>query len=657
MEDVRRACADRRSIVVTSVEDSPQSAAAGHSVIMWLHCVAVTVLIAAASSSEVFTNSFLVRFKRSVGHEEASQVAARHGFDSLGPLLGSDTDWHFAHRGLAHARPRRSISHTRLLKQHPLIHTAVQQPGFKRVKRGFRPLRLPETAPADEPRDPYFPLQWYLKNTGQNGGKPKLDLNVEAAWALGYTGVNVTTAIMDDGVDYMHPDLKFNYNAEASYDFSSNDPYPYPRYTDDWFNSHGTRCAGEVAAARDNGVCGVGVAYHSKVAGIRMLDQPYMTDLIEANSMGHEPHKIHIYSASWGPTDDGRTVDGPRNATMRAIVRGVNEGRNGLGNIYVWASGDGGEDDDCNCDGYAASMWTVSINSAINDGQNAHYDESCSSTLASTFSNGARDPSTGVATTDLYGKCTATHSGTSAAAPEAAGVFALALHANPSLTWRDIQHLTVLTSKRNSLYDAKGRFHWTMNGVGLEFNHLFGFGVLDAGAMTALAANWRSVPPRYHCEAGSVNTHTKIPSEGSIFLRIETTACGGSPSEVRYLEHVQAEVSANTTRRGDLELFLTSPMGTKSMILSRRANDDDSRDGFAKWPFMTTHTWGEYPQGTWTLEARFNGGSSPSQAAGWLRGWSLVLHGTRAPPYAQLQPQDPHSKLAVVKKAHEDAPH
>lgn len=75
------------------------------------------------------------------------------------------------------------------------------------------------------------------------------------------------------------------------------------------------------------------------------------------------------------------------------------KGRNGLGNIYVWASGDGGEDDDCNCDGYAASMWTISINSAINDGQNAHYDESCSSTLASTFSNGAKDPNTGVVST------------------------------------------------------------------------------------------------------------------------------------------------------------------------------------------------------------------------------------------------------------------
>lgn len=73
------------------------------------------------------------------------------------------------------------------------------------MKRGFRPVFYTTPAPAPtlpplaEPRDPYFPLQWYLKNTGQNGGKPKLDLNVEAAWAQGYTGVNVTTAIMDDG--------------------------------------------------------------------------------------------------------------------------------------------------------------------------------------------------------------------------------------------------------------------------------------------------------------------------------------------------------------------------------------------------------------------------------------------------------------------------
>lgn len=176
------------------------------------------------------------------------------------------------------------------------------------------------------------------------------------------------------------------------------------------------------------------------------------------------------------------------------------------------------------------------------------------------------------------------------------------LFSSNNLTWRDVQHLTVLTSKRNSLFDAKGRFHWTMNGVGLEFNHLFGFGVLDAGAMVALAKQWKTVPPRFHCEAGSVTQVQQIPSAKSLVLKITTDACQGESTEVRYLEHVQAVLTVNASRRGDLELFLTSPMGTRSMILSRRQNDDDSRDGFTKWPFMTTHTWGEYPQGTWLLE-------------------------------------------------------
>jgi len=485
-------------------------------------------------------------------------------------------------------------------------------------------------------------------------------------------------------VDYMHPDLRNNFNAEASYDFSSNDPYPYPRYTDDWFNSHGTRCAGEIAAARDNGVCGVGVAYDSKIAGIRMLDQPYMTDLIEANSMGHEPNKIHIYSASWGPTDDGKTVDGPRNATMRAIVKGVNEGRNGLGSIFVWASGDGGEDDDCNCDGYAASMWTISINSAINTGENAHYDESCSSTLASTFSNGGRNPESGVATTDLYGRCTRSHSGTSAAAPEAAGVFALALEANGNLTWRDLQHLTVLSSSRNSLYDGRcrdlpllrvdslktsqlvkpiddksncSRFEWKMNGVGLEYNHLFGYGVLDAAEMVLLAKAWKTVPPRFHCEAGAVDIPHQIPADGQLVLEIDTQACVGTPTEVNYLEHVQAIVSLNSSRRGDMTLYLISPSGTPTMILSRRPKDDDSKDGFTNWPFMTTHTWGENPRGKWWLIVRFQRGkSTPAdfKHEGTLKKFTLMLHGTKEPPYLGIEPLQGYtnSKLTLVHTAH-----
>merc|ERR1711972_1167623 len=105
------------------------------------------------------------------------------------------------------------------------------------------------------------------------------------------------------------------------------------------------------------------------------------------------------------------------------------------------------------------------------------------------------------------------------------------------------------------------------NGVGLEFNHLFGFGVLDAGAMVALAKQWKTVPARFHCEAGSYNTVSRIPMDKSLFMTIDTNACSGLETEVNYLEHVQAVVTLNSTRRGAVQLFLRSPMGTRSISL------------------------------------------------------------------------------------------
>ena len=47
----------------------------------------------------------------------------------------------------------------------------------------------------------------YIKNTGQNDGTPGLDLNVTHVWSRGITGKGVTIAILDDGVDYLHPDI------------------------------------------------------------------------------------------------------------------------------------------------------------------------------------------------------------------------------------------------------------------------------------------------------------------------------------------------------------------------------------------------------------------------------------------------------------------
>jgi subtilisin family serine protease len=61
------------------------------------------------------------------------------------------------------------------------------------------------------PNDPLFGDQWHLRNTGQ-GGTPGVDINVTSVWP-DYTGVGVTVAVYDDGVQYTHPDLNDNYDA------------------------------------------------------------------------------------------------------------------------------------------------------------------------------------------------------------------------------------------------------------------------------------------------------------------------------------------------------------------------------------------------------------------------------------------------------------
>ena len=56
--------------------------------------------------------------------------------------------------------------------------------------------------------------------------------------------------------------------------------------------------------------------------GVRMLDGD-VTDAVEARSLSLNPHHIDIYSASWGPDDDGKTVDGPGELATRAFIEGV----------------------------------------------------------------------------------------------------------------------------------------------------------------------------------------------------------------------------------------------------------------------------------------------------------------------------------------------
>ncbi|XP_074599820.1 proprotein convertase subtilisin/kexin type 4-like isoform X3 [Brevipalpus obovatus] len=567
----------------------------------------------------VFTDQFVLHMDAEP--DEVRRIAEKHGFDYLDHVI--DNYYHLKHRKVVKRSLQPSHHLTSEITDHPAVNSVTQLKLKRRLKRDLVKLHPLEGSRGKcKFDDPKWQQMWYL-NRGQG-----LDMNVQKVWEMNITGRGVVVTILDDGLEGDHPDLIENYDPRASYDVNNQDDDPSPRYDIIDSNRHGTRCAGEVAASANNSNCAVGVAYHAKVGGVRMLDGD-VTDAVEARSLSLNPQHIHIYSASWGPDDDGKTVDGPGELATKAFMSGVAKGRNGLGSIFIWASGNGGrEHDNCNCDGYTNSIWTLSISSATENGLVPWYSEACSSTLATTYSSGSFGERQ-IVTTDLHHGCTSTHTGTSASAPLAAGIAALALEANPKLTWRDMQHIVVLTAKPANLH-AKD---WKTNGVGRNVSHSFGYGLMDAEAMVKVAKEWVTVPSQKVCEVRFPPFDKAIPAKSSISVPLKVTC-----DDVRYLEHVQANVTLTATRRGDIHIYLTSPAKTRSNLLAQRPMDN-SRAGFNHWPFMSVHTWGENPNGEWSLEihneARFvqERDNLPSLLArAYLKGWSLTLYGTSESP-------------------------
>ena len=79
-----------------------------------------------------------------------------------------------------------------------------------------------------------------------------MSINVQPAWDGGILGKGVLVTIVDDGLQFVHPDLAANFRADASYDFNDDDPDVTPLNTID---DHGTSAAGAC--------CGVNVCARS----------------------------------------------------------------------------------------------------------------------------------------------------------------------------------------------------------------------------------------------------------------------------------------------------------------------------------------------------------------------------------------------------------
>lgn len=457
--------------------------------------------------------------------------------------------------------------------------------------------------------------QWHLKNTGANDGTAGEDVGgIETLWDT-LRGNGITISIVDDGLQINHPDLAANATHSFHRDWNDNTPNdPTGRLAQD---NHGTSCAGVAAAVGNNGVGVVGVAMNARLVGLRLI-AGNVGDIENAEALGWRPDLIHVSNNSWGPPDDGKDLNGPGPLALAALENGALNGRGGKGVIYAWAAGNGlDKGDRSNYDGYNNSPYTISVGGIDDQGGAPWYSEHGANLIVCGHSNGRQSITTtsNAGYVDDFG-------GTSSATPLVSGVIALMLQANGSLGWRDVQEILLRTARKNAPADTD----WVVNGAGLNFNHQFGAGAVNAPAAVAMAQTWTNLGARRTHSITQTGVNASIPDNNPTGV---TQVIDLSTADQMRIEHVLLSVRITHPRRGDLDIRLTAPSGTSSTLFLPHTADVNANIALS-FPFLSVRHWGENLQGNWTVTVS----DRTAASTGTLNDVRLEFFGTRAAPLA-----------------------
>ncbi|MDE6416739.1 MAG: S8 family serine peptidase [Duncaniella sp.] len=296
--------------------------------------------------------------------------------------------------------------------------------------------------------DPDVYSQWNLHNPSYEG----VDLNVSNAWCYS-TGRGIKVAVIDEGIDLAHVDLidnidKISYDTEKKTNKSR------------LYGSHGTHCAGIIGATKNNGIHISGVA--PDVTLISVSTNLVRVPLLESNLADGInwawKNGADILSCSW--------YCKPNDLIRDAILNAVTKGRDGKGCIFVKSAGN-----------------TITSNHAI-----SYPGDLCEDVIAvsNIKSNGVISedscygpnilvaaPGTNILST-LPDNEIGLNSGTSMACPHVAGVAALILEINPSLSAEKVRAILARSAKKigNVSYDVEKKYG--------SWNEQYGYGMVDA---------------------------------------------------------------------------------------------------------------------------------------------------------------------------------
>lgn len=193
--------------------------------------------------------------------------------------------------------------------------------------------------------------QWYLDNTGTAPShwtalkdlSSGADIGVKEAWDAGAKGKDIVVTIVDDGVEFAHPDLKSQELAGYSMSYDSNSPNSAQPAdsTSEKMNDHGTNIAG-VIAAQENTIGVVGIAPEAKLVGHRTigLEEPSSPASISTTKILADKVS-QVSNHSYGPQDNG-LLHPQSTEEYDRIQALVTQGNNGKGHVMVFAAGNGG---------------------------------------------------------------------------------------------------------------------------------------------------------------------------------------------------------------------------------------------------------------------------------------------------------------------------
>lgn len=534
--------------------------------------------------------------------------------------------------------------------------------------------------------DPTSGCSWHLNNVGQTsfaqkGGTAGFDMNMKVS-GLSYKGRGVRIAIADTGLDVSHEDLKDNILIGENRNYY----LPAPHLGDPGFRDsrgdHGTSIAG-IIAARDHNNLGIrGIAPRSSIAMFNLLS----SNQTSAMSLDSLQGNFDIFNQSWGINIDGGNKNlepGYRDA-LKSGVTNLRGGKGAL--YVKASGNDFASGVNSNMDPFNSTPYTFVIAAFNASGKSSSYSQGGSCNLISAPGGEFGEKYPAIITTDLSGcsigyarsknnkaanyfekggeynpycNYTSTFNGTSSATAMVSGAIAVILEANPNLTWRDIRHILITTARPLELALPNIKFNpagevsrdlplevpagytweqsWITNGAGHKFHNWFGFGAIDVDAAVNKARNYNddlqiymeSVKTDPNDSNKKIWAYSKTIADPSTNGAIPDNDANGFTDILTIpnthnltIENVQIKVNITHPYSGDIALELTSPAGTKSILLNAN-NAFKNNANLDNMVLLSNAFYGENSQGAWTLRVV----DAKAGDTGHLEDWSLKING------------------------------